>query len=562
MQCSGRIRAGSCAQSVRAAGAAWRPGRGAAPTFAWVTIAVLLLIRIAFAPIVVLIPEEAYYWMYSKYPALGYLDHPPMVAWTILAGTSLFGDVEFGVRFCTLLLTAGSTWLCYRLTAEWCGRRAGWVAALLFSIAPLFFAGGFLAMPDAPLVFFWLLTLLAVTRGVRSGAIGWWLAAGVASALAFLAKYPAALLPVGAFLFLLSDARGRARLRSPGVWLGLGAALLVAAPTLWWNAEHEWASFAFQFSRRMNEHVGVNPLRSLTSLGVQFLTLSPLVFGLLAAAMWIAVRRVSRDAVGRWRFALCFSAPWLAVCVYHGLFSEIHMNWPMPGYLSLLPVAATLLRGRALPLLRRVARRGAQPLLARYAAAMVVANIGLALVITGRLPLTPTPTAFVRWDELGRAAEVAEDAFCREAASEPFVVADGRYNLASELGFYMRDPGDPGDEGDWHDVVPLTAALGGGLNFVYWHDEAEFLGRNAIFVTSDTKASKLAALREAFQAVDEPIPLLALSRGARRPLNYYVVRCHRFLREPDDVRLAYRAPLRATHFAEQDSLLTLLRALP
>lgn len=79
------------------------------PRYVWLTIAGLLLLRFAVAPFVVLIPEEAYYWMYSQYPALGYLDHPPMVAWLILAGTTLLGDVELGVRLGTLLLTATST---------------------------------------------------------------------------------------------------------------------------------------------------------------------------------------------------------------------------------------------------------------------------------------------------------------------------------------------------------------------------------------------------------------------------------------------------------------------
>ena len=27
-----------------------------------------------------LFDDEAYYWMYSKFPAWGYFDHPPMVA--------------------------------------------------------------------------------------------------------------------------------------------------------------------------------------------------------------------------------------------------------------------------------------------------------------------------------------------------------------------------------------------------------------------------------------------------------------------------------------------------
>jgi len=502
------------------------------PAFAWGTIAALLLIRCALAPLVVLTPEEAYYWMYSKHPALSYLDHPPVVAWVIRAGSALFGDSEFGVRFGTLLLTAASTWLCYRLSADWCGRRAGWVAALLFNIAPLFFAAGFLAMPDAPLGFFWLLTLLAVTRAVRRDSLSWWLLAGAATGLAFLAKYPAALLVTGAFLFLLSDRRGRMHLVRPGAWLALGVAILVAAPTLWWNAEHDWASFRFQFGRRLDQHGGVNPLQALASWGVQLLALSPLVFALVVAAVVVGLRRLRRDAVGRWRFAICFSVPWLAVCVYHGLFSEIRMNWAIPAYLSLLPVTATLLRARSLPFLRRLAPPRWQRVLAGYAGVLLVANVLLAIFITGWMPLLPTPSAFVRWDELGHAAELAEEAFHQEAGSEPFILADDRYNLASELGFYMRDPG---DDGDWRDVIPLGAAVGGGLSFVYWRDTATFLGRNAIFISTDAKASKIMALRRAFAAVDEPRHLLTLSRGTRRPVGYYVVRCHRFLHPPESV---------------------------
>jgi len=206
------------------------------------------------------------------------------------------------------------------------------------------------------------------------------------------------------------------------------------------------------------------------------------------------------------------------------------MNWPIPAYLSLLPVAATLLRARALPFLRRLAPPNSERLLVHYAGVLLVADVALAVFITGKIPLLPTPSIFVRWDKLGHAAEVAEEAFHQESGSEPFVLADGRYNLASELGFYMRDPG---DDGDWRDVIPLGAAVGGGVNYVYWRDAEAFLDRNAIFVSTDVKAGKLAALRRAFARVDEPRHLLTLSRGTRRPASYYVVRCHRLQHQPD-----------------------------
>ena len=35
--------------------------------------------------------DEAYYWVLSRSPALGYTYHPPMVAWLIRASDFLFG---------------------------------------------------------------------------------------------------------------------------------------------------------------------------------------------------------------------------------------------------------------------------------------------------------------------------------------------------------------------------------------------------------------------------------------------------------------------------------------
>jgi dolichol-phosphate mannosyltransferase len=151
-------------------------------------IGVLLGLRLLLPGLAVLLPEEAYYWMFSKHPALCYADHPPMVGGLILAGTTVFGDTEFGVRIGTWLLSVGSTYLSYRLVADWCGRRAGLAAAALFCTTPLLNGIGFFATPDTPLLFFWLWVLLAVTRATRSGSVGWWPGAGLGVGLAFASK--------------------------------------------------------------------------------------------------------------------------------------------------------------------------------------------------------------------------------------------------------------------------------------------------------------------------------------------------------------------------------------
>src|ERR1700752_1936694 len=96
-------------------------------------------LRIAWAHLIELRTDEAYYWTWSKEHVLSYLDHPPMVAWFIRFGTTIFGDTNFGVRFtgivamlCTQLLRAD---IVRRITQDW---RAV-VIALLMPEAALYY---------------------------------------------------------------------------------------------------------------------------------------------------------------------------------------------------------------------------------------------------------------------------------------------------------------------------------------------------------------------------------------------------------------------------------------
>ena len=66
-------------------------------------IAVLTCMRVAYASLIDLRTDEAYYWTWSKENVLCFLDHPPMIAWFIRAGTAIFGDTNFGVRFAGLV---------------------------------------------------------------------------------------------------------------------------------------------------------------------------------------------------------------------------------------------------------------------------------------------------------------------------------------------------------------------------------------------------------------------------------------------------------------------------
>src|SRR5687768_6648799 len=76
-----------------------------------------LLINVIQSATTELFDDEAYYWMYTKFPAWGYFDHPPMVAWLIQAGYAIFHH-EAGVRLLIVFMNSATLWLVERLLNE------------------------------------------------------------------------------------------------------------------------------------------------------------------------------------------------------------------------------------------------------------------------------------------------------------------------------------------------------------------------------------------------------------------------------------------------------------
>ena len=78
-------------------------------------LAVLAVLRVAFAVFVPVTPEEAYHWNFGQHLDWGYYDHPPMIAWAIRLGCVFFGDTALGIRSVPLLFALGTT----ALVARW-----------------------------------------------------------------------------------------------------------------------------------------------------------------------------------------------------------------------------------------------------------------------------------------------------------------------------------------------------------------------------------------------------------------------------------------------------------
>jgi dolichol-phosphate mannosyltransferase len=146
-------------------------------------IAVSLLLRLLYVGRVDLIPDEMYYWVYTLHPALSYLDHPPLTAWLIAAGTAIAGDTVLGVRLPLLVLAPLSLVLAYRYGRAFGGKTSGLLSAMLVATVPAWIGTGFLMTTDAALITAWLAALLGLRAVLLDGDARYWWLVGAAMGL-------------------------------------------------------------------------------------------------------------------------------------------------------------------------------------------------------------------------------------------------------------------------------------------------------------------------------------------------------------------------------------------
>jgi dolichol-phosphate mannosyltransferase len=496
-------------------------------------IAYAWVLRLAYMGSVELLPEEAYYWNYSRHLDFGYLDHPPMVAWLIRLGTAAFGQSQFGVRAGALCCGLIASVFTYRLTRNLFGEASALAAVLLAQALPFFFLAGLLMTPDAPLTAAWSASLYYLERALLAGRRGAWWGVGIAVGIGAISKYSIGLIAPVALGFMLWDRESR---RWWSRWEPYGAALLALAifsPVILWNAQHQWASFLFQTSRRLAE---------ATKFALHKLIASALVLitptGVLAAAAELTDRNACRpadadagDHGGARRRRLFIRVAVLVPLSVFAIFSlrhEVKLDWTGAPWTAALPVMAAgmMAAGTKSSGFRAWIRAAWMPTLVTM---LLILGAGLHYLVLGipglgyskHIELIP-----VGWRSFSAQIGEITAVIRRETGLDPLIVGMDRYMIASELAFYGT--------ARTNSVVETSSShLFGGMGLMYgrWTPAGAQEGRTLLLVAWDPRELSGKSIESHADRLG-PVEMGVLMLDGREVCRYYYRRVYNYRATP------------------------------
>jgi hypothetical protein len=232
--------------------------------------------------------DEAYYWMYSKYLAWGYFDHPPMIALMIRIGYFFFHN-ELGVRLVVVISQLVALTAIWLLTdKELREKKENVLLFFMFvAILPVCNIYGFLATPDAPLILFSAIFLLIYKKFTENESWQNTLFLGLSIAALLYSKYHSGLLII---LIILSNLR---LLKSIRFYTAVFLALLLVLPHLLWQYSNGFPSLKYHLVDRVS---GFNLNHVPEYLGSQLLFHNPLILPLL---IWTMIKIGSKNLFDR-----------------------------------------------------------------------------------------------------------------------------------------------------------------------------------------------------------------------------------------------------------------------
>ncbi len=498
----------------------------------WLFIIALTAVRLSMLATTDLEFDEAHYWIWSEHLAPAYFSKGPAIAFVIRASTSVFGANEFGVRFFSPLLSAGTSVLLFYFARRLFNPTAGLWAVIAVNVTPIFNVGAFLMTIDPLSVFFWLAAMLTFWLAVeKSPHFSWyWLLTGLLIGLGFLSKYTNALELVSIVLVLA---------------LALGVFALCAVPPIIWNQQHAWVTLRHLRSRGSLDHgFGFRPVEVFSFLGQHFLVYSPCLFLALAWGVIASWRRVNQQF--KVLFLMWFGLPVFLFYLLLSVNKAAAPNWDGLAFLGfgLLAIHFWWEKLERSVTLRLVA---VAAILVGLLMSIVALNTDLLRAAGYQFKRSDPSDRMRGWNSATNALEKIRNDLETKLGEKLFLIADAR-DRASEISFYLRDRR---VEGPGHPPVYIPESQDMVNQFSFWprYDEFvelkpgtprpegetyteenginPFVGRDALFIRSGEREHVPHSIRAAFQSTN-PVGTIEVRRHGRVLRTWQVFLCRNY----------------------------------
>ena len=293
---------------------------------------ILFIIRLVLITKIDLIPEETYYWQWSRHLSLSYYDMSPMVAYTI-ALTTFFGRLnsQFFVRFAapaiSLILSIYVYLALKKITNN---NLLSLLWAVLLNTIPILNVGSILIVYGNLQMLFFSLTILLLIYLILTKKDFYWYLIGISTGLALLSKYTAVFIYPIVFLFLVLSKNYRKYFfkKEPYLALLIGAAIF--SPVIIWNYLNNFVSFRHLMT--LSGHfVGFSAF--LSNLFLFFISqmgiVSPFIFIIMLISIFIGFYLGLKENNDIY-LALSISslAPFLYF-IYQCAKTTVQPNWPV-----------------------------------------------------------------------------------------------------------------------------------------------------------------------------------------------------------------------------------------
>lgn len=433
---------------------------------------VILIGRLIIIPFSGIMPQNAYYFMYSRNMSLSYFDHPAGIAVLLKAGTLILGNSAAAIKLIALITALVTLFIIYRLALLFISMQQALIFICVLACTPMFGILSWVVTPDLPLMLFWALAVLFIYKAETKNTPIWWGVAGIFTGLAFDSKYTAVFILAGLFFYLIAKPDRWRRIFSFDVFIYLLAFTVTVLPVFLWNMENNWASIHFQTAQRIQElSPSLKPQYPVAVMAIQVFLLLPWLFYYFLKSF----RSYKKD--NSQYFLICFSFPMFIFFILISFFYWVKLNWMMPAFItgSLLAIQAMSVK--------------------QIKWHMMTALIFF-IFFTIEIVLYPVPIkshdTWWGWDRIA-----AETSVLKKETKADFIFSTDDYKTSALLRLYLQE------KVYAKNIINVPA-----LQFDYMNEDISLLkGRNALFVSNiktlnkNDSSERLESVKQYFSAV-------------------------------------------------------------